>query len=282
MTLSRTWSFAIVVLAYVAALAAAIGVMGIVEGELWFRLLAADLAATAVVFASSVACNNSSMYDAYWSVAPMVIVVGLGPSTTRGYLVTALVLAWGARLTWNWARGWRGLGHEDWRYVEIRGKTGRAYWLVSLVGIHVMPTLWVFLGVLSVIPALASSAPLGPLDAIGLVVTASAIALETLADEQLRRFRRDDAQAGTILASGVWRWSRHPNYLGEILFWWGLFAFALAADPGGWWRIIGPLGISILFVAISIPLLDRRSVARRPGYREHIARVPGLVPRPWR
>lgn len=282
MTLSRTGSFAIVVLAYVAALAAAVGVMAVVDGELWFRLLAADLAATAVVFASSVACNNSSMYDAYWSVAPMVIVVGLGPSTTRGYLVMALVLAWGARLTWNWARGWRGLGHEDWRYVDIRAKTGRAYWLVSLVGIHVMPTLWVYLGVLSVIPALASSAPLGPLDVVGLVITGGAIALETAADEQLRRFRHDDARAGAILASGVWRWSRHPNYLGEILFWWGLFAFALAADPTGWWRIIGPLGISILFVAISIPLLDRRSVARRPGYREHIARVPGLVPRPWR
>lgn len=281
MALSRTWSFVIVVLAYAVALCVAIGAMAVVEGDLWLRLLVADLAATAVVFASSVACNNSSMYDAYWSVAPMVIVVGLGPSTARGYVVTALVLAWGARLTWNWARGWRGLAHEDWRYVEIRAKTGRAYWPVSLVGIHVMPTMWVYLGSLSLIPALGSPAPLGALDVVGLVVTAGAIALETMADEQLRRFRRDDAQAGAILASGVWRWSRHPNYLGEILFWWGLFAFSLAADPGGWWRIIGALGISILFVAISIPLLDRRSVARRPGYREHIARVPGLVPRPW-
>jgi steroid 5-alpha reductase family enzyme len=282
MALSRTRSFAIVVLAYLAALAVVGGVAAVVDGEPWLRLLAADLAATAVVFAFSVACNNSSVYDAYWSVAPMVIVLALGTTSARGYLVTALVLAWGARLTWNWARGWRGLGHEDWRYVEIRAKTGRAYWPVSFVGVHVMPTLWVYLGALALIPALASPAPLGLLDLVGLVVTVGAIALEAIADEQLRRFRRDDASAGTILARGVWRWSRHPNYLGEILFWWGLFAFALAAEPGGWWRVVGPLGITILFVAISIPLLDRRSVARRPGYREHMTRVPALVPRPWR
>ena len=282
MALSRTRSFAIVVLAYLAAMAVAGYVVMVVDGEPWFRLLLADLAATAVVFGFSVACNNSSVYDAYWSVAPMVIVLGLGTTTARGYLVTALVLAWGARLTWNWARGWRGLGHEDWRYVDIRAKTGRAYWPVSLVGVHAMPTLWVYLGALSLIPALASPAPLGLLDLVSLVVTVGAIALEAIADEQLRRFRRDDASAGTILARGVWRWSRHPNYLGEILFWWGLFAFALAADPGGWWRLVGPLGITTLFVAISIPLLDRRSVARRPRYREHMARMPALVPRPWR
>jgi steroid 5-alpha reductase family enzyme len=246
----------------------------------------ADVAATAVVFAFSVGRNNSSIYDPYWSIAPMVIVVWLAVHAAaplaREVIVVGLVLAWGARLTWNWARGWQGLAHEDWRYVAIRARTGRAYWLVSWVGIHLMPTLWVYLGSLSLIPAIATGTrPLGVVDAIAFVVTAGALAIETLADQQLRAFRLSGPPAGTILATGLWRWSRHPNYLGEIGFWWGLSVFAIAADRA-WLAIAGPLAINLLFVTISIPLLDRRSIERRPAYADHIARVPALVPRPWR
>jgi steroid 5-alpha reductase family enzyme len=242
-----------------------------------------------VVFGSSVVANNSSMYDPYWSVAPMVIAPAVtlthGQSTLplRQWIVTALVLWWGARLTWNWARGWDGLAHEDWRYVDLREKTGKAYWLVSFLGLHTMPTIWVYLGCLSLIPSLATSAaPFGVLDALALTITAGAIVIETLADQQLRAFRRGDRKAGDIMKSGLWAHSRHPNYLGEISFWWGLFVFALAADRSAWWCAAGPLAINLLFVFISIPLLEKRSVERRPAYREHMKRVPGLVPRPGR
>jgi steroid 5-alpha reductase family enzyme len=284
--MSRVRSFLAVAVAYVAALAVAAFVVTELAGQsAWLTLLVADVAATAVVFAFSVGRNNSSIYDPYWSVAPMVIVVWLAvPSAPRArqIIVLGLVLAWGARLTWNWARGWQGLGHEDWRYVAIRARTGRAYWLVSWVGIHLMPTLWVYLGSLSLIPAIATGTrPLGVLDAIAFVVTAGALTIEALADQQLRTFRLSNPPAGTILATGLWRWSRHPNYLGEIGFWWGLFLFALAADRA-WLAIVGPLAINLLFVTISIPLLDRRSIERRPAYADHIARVPPLVPRPWR
>jgi len=98
-----------------------------------------------------------------------------------------------------------------------------------------------------------------------------------VADEQLRAFRKERRE-GEILARGLWAFSRHPNYFGEVSFWWGLFLFALAADPGAWWSGVGAAAITALFVFASIPLLDRRSAARRPAYAEHMKRVSALVP----
>lgn len=252
----------------------------------WQIVAVADVLATAIVFGFSVAFDNSSVYDAYWSVAPMVIAPALAAigsgDVARKAVVVALVFAWGARLTYNWARGWQGLGHEDWRYVELR-RFGRAYWVVSFVGLHMMPTALVFLGCLSLFPALVTGrAPLGPVDAAAFFVTAGAIALEAAADQQLRKFRLSNPPPGTILESGVWSWCRHPNYLGEIGVWWGLCLFALAADRAAWWTVVGPLAITSLFAFVSVPLLDTRSLARRPGYAEHMARVPALFPWPRR
>lgn len=244
----------------------------------------ADLAATLAVFAASVLADNSSVYDPYWSVAPIAIAPWLaahpaaaGAPLARQALVITLVTLWGLRLTYNWARGFEDLAHEDWRYVDIRRKTGRAYWLASLSGIHLMPTVMVYLGCLALHPALTSPRPLGPLDALAAVVTFGAVAVELAADEQLRAFRKERRE-GEILARGLWAFSRHPNYFGEVSFWWGLFLFALAADPSAWWVGIGALAITLLFVFASIPMLDERSVARRPAYAEHMKRVSALVP----
>ncbi len=284
-------SFAWIVLAYAAgALAAYLVAQRVAPGHpLWLTILAADVVATCVVFAFSVVLNNSSVYDPYWSVAPMIIAPTIALLAShpdvpalRKWTVTALVLVWGARLTWNWARGWNGLGHEDWRYADLR-RTGKAYWLVSFFGFHMMPTIWVYLGCLSLVPALSTgTAPLGPLDALAFVVTAGAIWIEATADQQLRRFRLTNQTPGKIMAEGLWSHCRHPNYLGEILLWWGLFLFALAANRSAWRCVVGPLAINLLFVFISIPLIDKRSLSRRPSYAEHMKRVPALLPRPWR
>ena len=286
---SRWLSFVLVAAAYLVAGAAALIVARTAAGlRLWVVVALADAAATLAVFAFSRALNNSSVYDPYWSVAPMVIAPALALSplsaaapVLRRALVVALVLAWGARLTYNWARGWEGLHQEDWRYVDLRRTTGRAYWLVSLVGLHLMPTLSVYLGCLALLPALAAGGrPLGLLDAAAALVAASALAIETVADEQLRSFRRARPAAGETLDTGLWALCRHPNYLGEIGFWWGLFLFALAAAPGAWWTVIGPLWITALFVFVSVPLMDRRALLRRPAYAAHMARLPALLPRP--
>jgi steroid 5-alpha reductase family enzyme len=251
--------------------------------------LAADVAATLAVFAFSRAFDNSSFYDAYWSVAPPLLatyfwaVADPAASGGRQAVVFALVCWWATRLTWNWARGWGGLGHEDWRYVDLRASTGRAYWLVSLVGLHLMPTVQVFLGCLSLYPALAvGTRPFGALDAVALLVSGGAIALEARADSELLRFRRSQPPPEAILASGVWSWSRHPNYFGEMGFWWGLWLFALAAAPGWWWTVIGPLAIALMFRFASLPLIETRMLRRRPAFAEHQRRVSMVIPWPPR
>jgi steroid 5-alpha reductase family enzyme len=289
---ARPAGFAVVALAYLAAGLAAWWVSTVAAGHhpltvTWW----ADLAATGVVFAASMAAGNSSVYDPYWSVAPAVIVLAwlatgpAGPATARPVLVAGLILAWAIRLTANWARTWRGLGHEDWRYVQIRTETrGRLpWWLVSLAGVHLMPTAIVAVGMLAVWPAVTvRDRPPGVLDLAALAVTAAAIAVEAVADLQLHRFAADPAQRGQVLRRGLWRYSRHPNYLGEIGFWSGLWLFALAAAPDWWWTVVGPGSMLLLFTVVSVPMMDRRSLARRPGYAEHMRRVPALLPLPVR
>ena len=109
------------------------------------------------------------------------------------------------------------------------------------------------------------------------MVTAGGIAIEAISDRQLHAFN-ESKQPGEIMARGLWAYSRHPNYFGEVSFWWGLFLFGLASSPQHIWPIAGALAILALFVLGSIPMLDRRSVTRRPEYAEHMKRVSALVP----
>lgn len=287
-TPSRAASFAHVGACYLLALAVAVAVGAAVGTERpLVTVLAADVAATLVVFAWSRAVNNTSMYDAYWSVAPPIIATWLvtqadpGVPGARQALVVALVWLWAIRLTANWARGWPGLGHEDWRYVEMRsGKV--PYWVASFFGLHLFPTLQVLLGCLALYPALVvGTDALGPLDALAAVVTAGAILLELVADEQLRAFNRTK-KPGQICDRGLWSWSRHPNYVGEMSFWWGLWLFGLAADPSWWWTVVGPLTMVGMFLGASIPMIEKRSAERRPGWDAYAARTPVLLPRPPR
>ncbi len=276
---------AFVAVAYVVALVVALAVGRAAAGlhPIWIAAVA-DLAATLVVFAFSVALDNSSVYDPYWSVAPLPIAlywtVAAGANHgLRQLVVLALLAMWGARLTANWALRWRGPADEDFRYVEIRAKTGKAYWPASLASIHVLPTAWVFLGVIPIFPALTRPG-FGIVDLAAALIAGLAIAIETVADRQLRRFLRSPHDEGGILDQGLWAACRHPNYLGEILFWWGLFLFGVAAQPGWAWSIVGPLSITLLFVLVSVPWMDRRMLSRHPAWAEHMKKTPALLPWP--
>lgn len=284
----KSWTLMIV--AYVVAAAVAIGLAFWLHAAQPLVIAAvADAAATVVVFAFSLALNNSSWYDPYWSVAPPFIAVfwllqpnsgGFGP--LRHILVFVLLCIWAARLTYNWASQWKGSGHEDWRYVEMHRQYGRLYWPVSFLGIHLVPTILVFLGCLALWPALDSGRqPFNWLDVVAGIVTAGAIAIEAAADLQMRRFRRAAKEPGQI-PPGLWSLSRHPNYFGEVLFWWGLFLFALAAAPTYWWVIVGPLAILLLFLFVSIPLMEKHLLAKRPDYTAYQQRVSPFVPWPQR
>jgi steroid 5-alpha reductase family enzyme len=200
----------------------------------------------------------------------------------RAWLVAGVVMLWAIRLTGNWVYGWPGLHHEDWRYPMLRQRAGRAELVVDLLAIHLVPTLQVFLGMLPVYVAVTRTGhPVGWLDAVAVVVGLGAIALELVADVQLHRFTRD-RQPGQVMDRGVWSWSRHPNYFGEFSSWVALALFGLAADPSAWWVLVGPVAMLAMFLGASIPMMEERSLERRPAYGEVVARVSRFVPRPPR
>ena len=257
----------------------------IIEQHPLVVLLLADVVATLVVFGFSFLLRNSSMYDPYWSVQPVVIAAfwwwwptDAEPDSLRRILATVLLVAWSVRLTGNFFYGWRGLSQEDWRYVNLQKANGRAYLLVSLTGIHLFPTVLVYSGCIPLMPALNTGGrPWNAIDVLATIVTAVAVLLETAADWQLHRFVRTNTEPGRTLDTGLWAWSRHPNYLGEILLWWGLAFFGYAAG-GPLWVFGGALAITLLFVFISIPMIEKRSFARRPEYAQYCRLVPMLLP----
>jgi steroid 5-alpha reductase family enzyme len=284
---SQARAFAWVLFMYLLAAAGAILAAALLPAAApLIKVAQADVAGTVLIFLFSLAFRNASCYDAYWSVAPPLIAVyyvslATPPLSLQQVLLLLLVFAWGVRLTWNWARGWSGFGHEDWRYGELRRQSGPWYPAVNFLGIHLFPTLIVYLGCLGLYPALAlGGRPFGWLDLAAALLALGGILLEALADEQLRRFRQSGPPQGAILRSGLWALVRHPNYLGEITFWWGVCLFGLAAQPGWLASLAGPLAMTALFVFISIPLMDRRMKRRRPGYAEHCRQVPALFPLP--
>ena len=281
----------LVALAYLSALVAAWATLSFVPIEgLLYRTLAADVVATFVVFGWSVAYDNSSFYDPYWSLVPIAIVLywmnGAEASdhTLRTLAILLVVTAWGLRLTFNWARGWTGLDHEDWRYQDFRKLSPRFYWAISLSGIHLFPTAIVFAGMAALFPALVGDGlDLGPIDILATTFGVAGFWFEWQADRQLNAFVRSDREPGSTLRTGLWKYSRHPNYLGEILIWWSLYLFGMAADPE-WakWSLWAPTAMTAMFLFASIPMLEKRSLERRSGYQQVIDETSMLIPLPPR
>jgi steroid 5-alpha reductase family enzyme len=286
--IGRRRSFLICLVAYLIAAVGGIAACRLAGSASPIRSAAlADFAATVIVFAFSLALDNSSLYDPYWSIAPVPLLFFWagrfgGALGLRELAVTVLLLAWAIRLTFNWARRWRGLADEDWRYADYR-RLGPLYWPLSFVGFHLMPTVLVFVGSLALVPVFTGGARgIGVLDLAALAVTGGAILIESASDRELRRFIDRPHEPGEILEDGLWAFSRHPNYFGEVLFWWGLYLFGLSSHPSWWWLVIGPLLMTGLFLGVSVPMMDRRMLARHDGYAAIMARRSALVPWPTR
>jgi len=283
----RNRAIVICLAVYVAALGIAVGAGYLLRSNNPVLIAAvADVAATVAVFVFSVIFNNSSIYDPYWSLAPlpvalywMFVLPSPAPVLIRHISVMVLLSVWAVRLTYNCFRRWKDLSHEDWRYVEIRRKTGRLYWPASFFGIHLFPTIIVFAGCLSLYVALSTGIrQFNLLDIAAIFVTGMAIIIEAKADWDLKNFLATRKSVDENISNGLWAYSRHPNYFGEVLFWWGLYLFALAANPGFWWVIIGPVCITGLFVFISVPMMDRHILSRRQSYADSMEKVSAFIP----
>jgi steroid 5-alpha reductase family enzyme len=276
-------------LAYVCSVGAGAAwlLLGPDTGHLWADVLVADLVATAAVFVASRIHRNSSFYDAYWSVIPPLLMLawwiesGTPISEGRALVMAFVIAVWAVRLTGNWIYAFPGLPHEDWRYPLLREQAGKAEAIVDLVAIHVIPTLQVFLGMLPAYVVLTrTDRGVGWLDVVATILGLGAVALSFTADVQMFRFARV-REPGQVMDRGLWAWSRHPNYFGEFSFWLSLALFGLAAAPDTWWWIFaGSLAMFAMFQLASIPMMEKRSLERRPTYQNVIDRVPRFAPRP--
>lgn len=284
---SKRRSLWLVAAVYIATLAAGYLVFRILPPSmpLILKTLIADCVMTLVVFISSRVVNNSSMYDPYWSVIPpfLLFIWYIEGSAANDFslryaaLFTVCIL-WALRLTLNWAVDWPGLNHEDWRYKDFRVKFKKLYWPVSFLGIHLFPTLTVFLASLPAYMVLTGdNRSLNPFDLLAFAAGMTAIYFQLKSDNEMRRHRKSDNRFNP-LSRGLWSLSRHPNYFGEILFWISIFFFALAADPLQYWSGLGAVGMVLLFTLYSIPAMEARQLSRRTGYKTVQRSVSELIP----
>jgi len=277
---NRFLSFVVIVAVYVIAVIVGIFAYDYFKGVLvgdgvvglrgfMLPLFLADVAATIVVFLFSLILKNASVYDPYWSVQPPVILcvalIRCGTSLL-GQLIFAAVLFWGIRLTANWAYTFKGLEHQDWRYSMLRDKTKKIYPLINFLGIHLFPTIVVYLCILPGVAVVEAHAPFKPLCAVFLLLSVTATVCQGIADTQMHIFRRKGT--GGFIRTGLWKHSRHPNYACEILMWWGIALACVSAMPDKWFLCVGAAVNTIMFFSVSIPMADKRQ-SRKPGFEEY-------------
>ena len=233
-----------------------------------------DVAATAVTFIFSLIFHNSSVYDAYWSLTPMVMSVWLFIEAQAFSVWQILFLVvfnvWSLRLTVNWIIVFTDFSYEDWRYKKYRDEHGPFMWFIlNFFGIHFMPTFIVFAGMLPLFEIV--KADMNALSLIGMAVILLGTALEFFADRQMHAYLKESegATEKRTCRVGLWNYSRHPNYLGEITVWWGVFFAMLPYALSRWYFIAGAVVVTLLFNCISIPLMEKRQLTRRPDYAEY-------------
>jgi steroid 5-alpha reductase family enzyme len=191
-----------------------------------------------------------------------------------------LTTAWAVRLTvYITARNWG--EPEDRRYQNIRARHEPNFAFKSLFIVFILQGVLAWIVSLPLLAAATGTSALGALDYLGAAIVLLAILFEAVADWQLSRFKADAANRGRVMDSGLWRYTRHPNYFGECCVWWGLYLLALSA--GGWWSGLGPLLMTALLLKVSgVSLLERDIGERRPDYRQYVERTNAFIPGPRR
>jgi steroid 5-alpha reductase family enzyme len=238
-------------------------------------------AAMTGLFILALILKDNSIVDVGWGLGFVLVAVlsvlrdpGFEP---RHILVTALVLAWGFRLAVHIFQRNRKRG-EDFRYAAWRERWGRWFVVRSYFQIFMLQGLFLIL-ISAPLPLInrAPGRPLGPWDAAGALLWLTGFFFESVADAQLARFKKDPAHKGRLIRSGLWAYSRHPNYFGEALMWWGIYAIALAV-PGGWMLVFSPLLITLLLRFVSgVPLLEKK-YRDRPEFQEYKKRTNAFIP----
>ncbi len=282
----RTQSFLTITLCYIAAAILGLWIFRAVSAQLWFKLLIADLAATFFIWVASQILDNASVYDPYWSVQPPIILglvlIFLGEPNLGPILLVFAVTFWGARLSINWMITFHGLHKQDWRYDLLQRESKALFPLVNLFGIQIMPTLIVFACLLPGFYYVIRGGGMNLFTVLGLLMIFGGTILEMKADIQMQKFRQERADRSELLRSGLWRYSRHPNYMGEITVWWGVYLVMLSVYPDLWYLGFGAFANTCLFLFISIPLAENHLAEYKAGYEQYLQETRMLLPIPKR
>jgi steroid 5-alpha reductase family enzyme len=227
----------------------------------------------------SLRLRDVSIVDSAWSIlilTPVIVAFCMLPGGPRSTVMLVLGAAWALRLAGHIT--WRHRGEpEDRRYREIRARNQPNFEWKSLYLVFLLQAVLAWLVSAPLVAAVASAVPWRWLDTVGVAVFAAGLVFESVADAQLLRFKRDPAHHGQVMAQGLWRYSRHPNYFGEFCVWWG--AGLVGWSAGGWWGLISPLLMTWLLLKVSgVTLLERSIEERRPAYRDYIARTNAFFP----
>jgi steroid 5-alpha reductase family enzyme len=236
-----------------------------------------------LLWAISLPAKDVSIVDLFWGAGFVLLAFTYanvsGPMTRRGILVLALVGLWGLRLSVHLVLRNRGKG-EDFRYRAMRERHGRQFWWVSLFTVFLLQAtiMWIVSIPLYYAQRGFGSVPLGWTDLAGLVVFTVGFLFEAVGDAQLTRFKRDPANRTKVLDSGLWRYTRHPNYFGDALVWWGFYLIALGV-PGGWWTLVSPALMTFLLMRVSgVTLLERTLETTKPDYRHYTDKTSAFFP----
>ena len=245
------------------------------------------VAVLGLTFLVALRVGRHAVVDVAWGLGFVAIAVtaylssvGVGGDARRT-LVLVLTAVWGLRLAAHIA--WRSRGHgEDPRYAELlsRAEGNRAWFALRRIYLSQAAVMW-FVS-LPVQVAMFQAPGLGPLAWAGVAVWALGVSFETIGDYQLHRFRNDPGSRGKVLDTGLWRYTRHPNYFGDACAWWGISLVAFSAWPGVL-TVLSPLLMTWLLArGTGKPLLEKDIAERRPGYADYVRRTSGFVPLPPR
>ncbi len=271
--INRVCSFLILLFVYAAAFALCLLWGAKTSMELCSLFLLLDVAATVIIFIFSLIFQNASVYDPYWSVQPLVFVTASACThriNLMGFTVLLAIWFWGIRLTANWAYTFHGLGFQDWRYTMLKEKTKWLYPLVNFFGIHLVPTFVVYFCMIPAIEIIHNQFAFKPLALTGILISLAAASIQGIADLQMHRFKKNKNTG--FIRTGLWKHGRHPNYLGEILMWWGIAIAWLLSVPvlqeKSYFILSGAVLNTCLFLFISIPLAEKHQ-ARKPGFAQY-------------
>lgn len=233
----------------------------------------------------SIVRRNVTIVDSMWSLffllATLAYVHSAGAPSPRGLLILSLVSIWALRLasylTWRNHIFAKGAPHEDHRYQAIRKNNEPHFWFKSLYIIFGLQAILAWIISLPLLGAVNSATPLSVLDMLGAALWLFGFLWESIGDWQLTRFKANPANKGAVMDTGLWRYSRHPNYFGECCLWWGYYLIAAAA--GAWWGLPAPLLMTLLLLKVSgVALLEKDIGERRPAYADYIARTNTFLP----